>query len=281
MNDPFDFKPKPLQFTVIGNPVEHSLSPQIHQLFAQQLGIDLLYSKTLGEAGGFNQAVQHFMASGGKGINVTVPFKLEAFELCDQLTDRARVAGAVNTLWFESGEIYGDVTDGAGMLHDIEQNHAALVQGKRVLLIGAGGAVRGVLQPLLEASPEELIISNRTEGKAIDLAQLFVGYGKIRAVAMNALGGEHFDIVINGSASSLGNALPAVPASVFHGASFVYDMMYARKPTIFMKWALEQGAGKAADGLGMLVEQAAVGFEIWHGVKVETAPVIAVLRQGV
>ena len=167
MNDPFDFNPKPLQFTVIGNPIEHSLSPQIHQLFALQAGIRLEYSKTLGEAGGFNQAVQHFMASGGRGMNVTVPFKLEAFKLCDVKSERAQRAGAVNTLWFENNEIHGDVTDGVGLLQDIESNHGMQIQGKRVLVIGAGGAVRGVLQPLLEANPEQLIIcvSHRWRGR--------------------------------------------------------------------------------------------------------------------
>ena len=150
-----------------------------------------------------------------------------------------------------------------------------------MLVIGAGGAVRGVLQALLEGGPQDLIVCNRTHGKALDLAELFISHGPIRALEMKSLAGKSFDIVINGTAASLGNALPAVPADVFHGAHFVYDMMYAHQPTIFMKWALNQGAKKAADGLGMLVEQAAAGFEIWHGVKVQTAPVIAALRQGV
>lgn len=281
MNDPFDFRPKPLQFTVIGNPIEHSLSPEIHQQFSRQSNINLEYTKTLGEPGGFNQAVQHFMASGGKGLNVTVPFKLEAYALCDQPSERARLAGAVNTLWFDAGEILGDVTDGIGLVRDIEHNHGVSIKGRRVLVIGAGGAVRGVLQALLEAGPQELLVCNRTYGKALDLAELFISHGPIRALEMKSLAGKSFDIVINGTAASLGNALPAVPADVFHGAHFVYDMMYAHQPTIFMKWALNQGAKKAADGLGMLVEQAAAGFEIWHGVKVQTAPVIAALRQGV
>lgn len=221
------------------------------------------------------------MASGGKGINVTVPFKLEAFALCDHTTERARLAGAVNTLWFEDGEIHGDVTDGVGMIRDIEHNHGVAIAAQRVLVIGAGGAVRGVLQPLLEAGPREVLICNRTQGKAMDLADLFAGLGPIRAVAMNALEGERFDIVINGTASSLGDELPGVPASVFAHARFAYDMMYAKQPTSFIRWALDNGAQRAADGLGMLVEQAAAGFAIWHGVEVETAPVIEALRQGV
>lgn len=281
MSDPFDFQPKPLQFTVIGNPIEHSLSPEIHQQFAQQVNLKLEYTKTLGEAGGFKQAVQHFMATGGKGMNVTVPFKLEAFAMCDHTSKRAQLAGAVNTLWFENGEIFGDVTDGVGMVRDIESNQDVLLRGRRILVIGAGGAVRGVLQPLLEARPRELLICNRTQGKAIDLAELFKDCGPISAVSMKALKGESFDVVINGSASSLSQELPDVPVSVFKGAGFVYDMMYARQPTLFIKWALENGADRAADGLGMLVEQAAAGFEIWHGLKVSTSPVISALRQGV
>ncbi len=281
MNDPFDFNPAPLQFTVIGNPIEHSLSPQIHQLFAAQTGVRLEYTKTLGEAGGFRQAVQHFMASGGKGLNITVPFKLEAFALCDHLTERARLAGAVNTIWFEGDKIHGDVTDGIGMVRDIEHNQQQTIKDKRVLVIGAGGAVRGVLQPLLEAGPSELIICNRTRGKAMDLAELFAQWGPIRELEMKTLSNESFDIVINGTAASLGNELPAVSADVFSGGAFVYDMMYARQPTVFMKWALDQGATRAVDGLGMLVEQAAAGFEIWHGKAVQTAPVIEALRQGV
>ena len=281
MNDPFDFKPAPAKFTVIGNPIEHSLSPQIHQLFAMQRGINLEYTKTLGEAGGFNQAVQHFMASGGKGLNVTVPFKLEAFALCDQLSDRAKLAGAVNTMWFSDGKIQGDVTDGEGLVRDIEHNQGISLAAKRVLVIGAGGAVRGVLQPLLEAAPAELLICNRTRGKAMELAEMFSAYGPIRELEMKALLDEQFDVVINGTAASLGNTLPAVPSSIFSEDAFVYDMMYARQPTVFMKWALDNGAARTADGLGMLVEQAAAGFAIWHGVEVETAPVIEALRQGV
>lgn len=281
MIDPFDFKPKPLQFTVIGNPIEHSLSPQIHQLFAQQANISLEYTKTLGEAGGFNQAVQHFMATGGKGMNVTVPFKLDAFALCDEISERAKLAGAVNTIWFDADKICGDVTDGAGLVLDIEQNQAVSIAGKRVLVIGAGGAVRGVLQPILESNPSELILCNRTEGKAIELAELFTSFGNIHALSMNGLKEQSFDIVINGTAASLNNALPKVPASIFKPDCFVVDMMYAKQATLFMKWALEHGAEKVTDGLGMLVEQAAAGFEIWHDKQVQTAPVIETLRQGV
>ena len=281
MNDPFDFDPKPLQFTVIGKPIEHSLSPQIHQQFAMQAGVRLEYGKTLGEAGGFNQAVQHFMASDGRGMNVTVPFKLEAFKLCDEITPRAQLAGAVNTLWFDKGKICGDMTDGMGLLRDVQSNHGFSIQDRRVLVIGAGGAVRGVLQPLLEAAPRELLICNRTRGKAIELADLFADLGPIRSVDMKALQGEQFDLVINGTAASLGNAVPDVSPDIFSGGAFAYDMMYSRQPTVFMKWALDNGATKVVDGLGMLVEQAAAGFKIWHDREVDTRPVIESLRQGV
>ncbi|MEE9446423.1 MAG: shikimate dehydrogenase [Arenicellales bacterium] len=281
MHDPFDFNPKPKQFTVIGHPIEHSLSPQIHRKFARQADVSLVYTKTLGEAGGFNQAVQHFMASDGAGVNVTVPFKLDAFALCDSITDRARTAGAVNTIWFEEDKIFGDMTDGVGMVRDIEQNQGVELTGKRILVIGAGGAVRGVLQPLLAANPSELILCNRTEGTAIELAAEFKHQGNIQARAMNDLQGESFDIIINGTSASLSDDLPAVPPSIFKQGCFAYDMMYAHQPTIFMKWAMNKGAGKVSDGLGMLVEQAAVGFEIWHGKTVNTAPVIENLRQGV
>ena len=278
MIDPFDFNPKPLQFTVIGNPIEHSLSPQIHQQFAQQVNIKLEYTKTLGESGGFDQAVTHFMASGGRGMNVTLPFKQAAFELCERVSDRAELAGAVNTLWFDEGKICGDMTDGLGLVRDIEQNHGVVIRAKRVLMIGAGGAVRGVLQTILELQPKELIICNRTQGKAMELADHFKSFGPIQAKAMNVVEGT-FDIVINGTAASLHNQLPAISEQVFRQA-FVYDMMYARQPTIFMKWALKNGAHRAVDGLGMLIEQAAAGFEIWHGRRVQTAPVIDALRQG-
>ncbi len=281
MNDPFDFKPKPLRFTVIGNPIEHSLSPNIHQHFARQANIDLEYTKTLGEVGGFNQAVTHFMASGGKGVNVTVPFKLNAFDLCDETTKRAKLAGAVNTLWFKAGKICGDTTDGIGLVRDIEHNEGVSIAGKRVLVIGAGGAARGVLEPLLKAGPSELVICNRTEGKAMDLAELFVSQGNVRAISMKALNVESFDIVINGTAASLDNTLPDVPKEIFRPGCFVVDMMYAQQPTLFMKWALDNHADRACDGLGMLVEQAAEGFEIWHGAKVRTDLVIEALRQGV
>lgn len=286
MNDLFDFNPKPLRFCVIGNPIEHSLSPQIHHHFARQTNISLDYTKTLGEAGGFNQAVQHFMASGGKGMNITLPFKPEAHALCDELSKRAKFAAAVNTISFKDDKIVGDVTDGQGLVTDIQQNHDTPIKDKRVLIIGAGGAVRGVLQALLEASPKEIIICNRSQGKAMELAGLFSPLGNIRACAMNILTSiapknTPFDIVINGTSASLDGALPDVPVEIISNSTFVLDMMYAPQPTIFMKWALNKGAEHVVDGLGMLVEQAAASFEIWHGVKPQTTSALLALKQGV
>ncbi|MFT7661282.1 MAG: shikimate dehydrogenase [Gammaproteobacteria bacterium] len=281
MQDPFDFAPKVPKFTVIGNPIAHSKSPQIHQMFARQFSMHIEYNTTLGESGGFNQAAQHFKASGGQGLNVTVPFKLDAFALCDQLSQRAELAGAVNTLWFsDDGKIQGDNTDGIGMLRDITQNIGFDVAGKNVLVIGAGGAVRGVLEPLLEAMPASLTVANRTEGKAIELAELFEGVGTIISSSLKALEGSQFDLVINGTAASLSGELPEIPKGLCKNQALAYDMMYAAQPTIFMKWALADGAAQASDGLGMLVEQAAEAFSIWNKQFPDTKPVIEALRQG-
>ena len=281
MHDPFDFAPKIPKFTVIGNPIAHSKSPQIHQLFAQQFDLDIEYGTTLGESGGFNQAVQHFKAINGKGMNVTVPFKLEAHRLCDELTERGDLAGAVNTLNFsDDGKVHGDNTDGIGLLRDITQNLGCELTDKRVLVIGAGGAVRGVLQPLLEAKPSTLVVANRTEGKAIDLAELFKPIGPISSSSLKNLAGQQFDVLINGTAASLHGELPELPRGLCAQGALAYDMMYAAQPTLFMKWALSDGATLVSDGLGMLVEQAAEAFSIWNGVTPNTTPVIARLRQG-
>lgn len=282
MQDPFDFAPKIPKFTVIGNPIAHSKSPQIHQLFAQQFDLNIEYGTTLGESGGFNQAAQHFKASGGKGMNVTVPFKLEAHRLCDDLTARGDLAGAVNTLWFsDDGKVHGDNTDGVGLYRDITHNLNCSLEDKRVLLIGAGGAVGGVLQPLLEANPVALVVANRTEGKAIELAELFESLGPISSSSLKNLAGQQFDVLINGTTASLHGELPDLAKDLCASNSLAYDMMYAAQPTLFMKWALNDGADSVSDGLGMLVEQAAEAFSIWNGFTPNTQPVIERLRQGI
>ena len=279
MTDPFDFTPRPMRFAVMGNPVAHSKSPQIHAMFAEQCGIRLEYERIQADPGGFDQAVSNFEANGGRGLNITVPFKLEAFRLATSTSDRARRAEAVNTLAFrEGGERFGDNTDGAGLLHDLESNLDSRLRGRRVLMLGAGGAVRGVLEPLLGAGPAQLVLANRTVDKAVALAAHFRDLGGIEACGFERVGAEPFDVILNGTAASLSGDVPPIPGGAVGGQTLAYDLMYADEPTPFMRWALEQGAGRAVDGLGMLVEQAAESFHVWHGVRPDTAPVIAALR---
>lgn len=267
------------RYVVIGNPIAHSKSPQIHALFAQQSGHTISYERMLVPLDAFDQAVNEFIAAGGRGANVTVPFKLDAFRFANQLSPRAQAAGAANTLRFEAGEIFGDNTDGVGLVRDIRDNAGVSIRGQRVLLLGAGGAARGVIQPLLAEAPAELVIANRTPERAQALAVQFAAESPvaIQACSFTALD-NRFDIVINATSASLTSELPAVPVKLFATASFVYDMMYAATPTPFMQLAAKQGAA-TRDGLGMLVEQAAESFFIWRGVRPETAPVHQWLRE--
>lgn len=267
------------KYAVMGNPVGHSLSPRIHQMFAKQCGIRLEYSAIHVELGEFESAVAQFKAETGKGLNITVPFKLEAWQLADVRSPGAELAGAVNTLKFENnGEISGFNTDGIGMLRDITGNLDKRLSGAKVLVIGAGGAVRGVLGPLLEAQPSLLHIVNRTAAKARDLADLFTEYGPCTAGGLDEVGAASYDIVINGTAASLQGKVPDLPASIFSKDSLAYDMMYSKEPTSFLVWAGNNGASQLSDGLGMLVEQAAESFFIWHAAKPDTMPVIQSLR---
>ena len=281
MSDPFDFAPVK-KYAVMGNPVAHSKSPQIHRAFAQACGVRLEYTAIHVDAGGFVQAVDQFRAQGGAGLNVTVPYKLEAHALATRLSERARAAGAVNTLKLEASEIFGDNTDGVGMVRDIEQNIGRALPGQRVLLVGAGGAVRGVIAPVLAAAPREVVIANRTRAKAEELAALFAdayARGQLRAAGLDdAVDGGAFDVVINGTAASLKGEVPALSPAVFAASALAYDMMYATTLTPFLQWAQAQGVTQLADGLGMLVEQAAESFFIWHGRRPETASVMRMLR---
>lgn len=266
------------QYAVMGNPVSHSLSPRIHQLFASQCGIKLEYRAIQVDEGQFRSAVDQFRQAAGRGLNITVPFKLEAWQLAEQRSARAEIAGAVNTLKFEDdGTIYGDNTDGVGMLRDITVNLGKPVKAAKVLMIGAGGAVRGVLGPLLEAAPAQVHIANRTAGKASELAELFVEYGCCTASGLDGAGSA-YDIVINGTAASLHGQVPDIAADVFADNALAYDMMYSDRPTPFLVWAAENGAAEISDGLGMLVEQAAESFYLWHATRPETEPVIKALR---
>ena len=271
----------PARYAVMGNPVAHSKSPRIHQLFAHQLGHQIEYSAIRVDTDGFAQAVRQFRAEGGRGLNVTVPFKLEAFRLADHLSDRARQAGAVNTIRFEpDARIFGDNTDGAGLVHDIEINLAVPLRGKQILILGAGGAARGVLGPVLKHHPAKLVIANRTVSRAKELVDQFREHGAVEACGYSELKGKHFDVVINATSASLKGEVPPLPETLFTRGALAYDMMYGDKPTAFLDWALLHGADKAADGLGMLVEQAAESYFVWHAVRPDTRQVIAALRKG-
>ncbi len=266
------------RYAVIGNPIGHSKSPLIHAAFARQTGQDITYEALLAPLDGFVQTVDDLRANNGKGANVTVPFKQEAFNLAVHLSERAKLAQAVNTLIFRTDGIHGDNTDGAGLLRDIEINLDHPLTGQRILLLGAGGAARGVIMPLLAARPASLTIVNRTAARAHDLARQFGHWGEVTACDYSELDDRPFDVIINATSSSLQNDLPPVPESIFAGTGLVYDMMYGKEPTLFLRHAAQHGAACVADGLGMLVEQAAESFYLWRGVRPDTAPVIAQLR---
>jgi shikimate dehydrogenase len=264
-------------YAVFGNPIAHSKSPIIHAAFARQTGQDMRYAALLVPLEGFREAVMSFRAEGARGANVTVPFKEQAFAVATRCSERAEMAGAVNTLKFEAGDIFGDNTDGAGLVRDLVGNLGVDLAGKRILLMGAGGAARGVIPPLLEQAPACLFIANRTADKADALACGFAGQGRIAGGGYGNLTGE-FDVVINATAASLAGDLPPLPDDVFASGALAYDMMYGQD-TPFLAFARARRA-RAADGLGMLVEQAAEAFFVWRGVRPDTAPVIEMLRAG-
>lgn len=266
------------RYAVVGNPIGHSKSPRIHAEFARQTGQDLSYEALLAPLDGFAAAVDAFRAEGGKGMNVTVPFKQEAWRYATALTERARLAEAVNTLRFDGTGVLGDNTDGAGLVRDVTINLNLAVRGRRVLLMGAGGAARGVLLPLLEQQPASFVIANRTADKAVRLAAQFAPYGRLAGSGYEALAGQAFDLVINATSASLSDALPPLPPGVFAPGSLAYDMMYGKGLTPFLEFARAQGAALLADGLGMLVEQAAESFFLWRGVRPDTRPVIELLK---
>jgi len=266
----------PDRYVVFGNPIAHSKSPAIHTRYAAQTKQDLVYESVLAPLDGFAAAVATFVSLGGKGANVTVPFKLEAHVLATHLTERAKAAGAVNTLKFDGDVILGDNTDGFGLVTDIVRNAGVNLNGKRVLLLGAGGAGRGVILPLLAEQPAELIVANRTSSKAVALVQQFAQHGNIHAADFDSLQGS-FDVVINATSASLSADMPPIAPSILGKHTLAYDMMYGKEPTIFMRFAQQHGA-TVRDGLGMLVEQAAESFFVWRGVRPDTAQVFAELR---
>ncbi|MBW8897597.1 MAG: shikimate dehydrogenase [Massilia sp.] len=272
------------KYCVIGNPIAHSKSPDIHAAFAAETGQDISYERCLAPLDGFADTVRDLVAQGYRGANVTVPFKLEAAALATRLEERARLAGAVNTLRFEAGEIVGDNTDGPGLVADIVRNAGVPLAGKRILLLGAGGAARGVILPFLNERPEAIVIANRTRATADALVDHFAGHvarpGLVTACSYEDLSdgiAGPFDVVVNATSASLSAAMPPVPATAFRAGTLALDMMYGKEPTPFMRFAAEHGA-IMRDGLGMLVEQAAEAFFIWRGVRPRTQAVLAAMR---
>ncbi len=267
-------------YAVMGNPVAHSKSPLIHQAFARQTFLSLYYQAILVPVDGFSDAVHAFRAAGGKGLNVTVPFKQEAWKLADIRSERAELAGAVNTISFSrQGDIHGDNTDGVGLVRDLERNQAG-VTDCRILIIGAGGAVRGVIGPLMQKIPASLVIANRTLSRAEMLVHHFTRYNNISACALDALSDSgSFDLIINASSSGLHGELPALPDTLVNPQTCCYDMVYGEGEPVFVSWAKQRGARIALDGLGMLVEQAAESFFVWRGIRPQTVPVITMLRE--
>lgn len=271
------------RYAVFGNPIAHSKSPAIHMNFSQETAQDILYERQQVETGKFAETAREFFSAGGCGLNITVPFKLDAYAFADELTERAKQAGAVNTLKkMPDGKILGDNTDGAGLLCDIANNLGWIIKDQRVLVLGAGGAVRGVIAPLLAENPQRIVIANRTLAKAEELVQVF-NAGKnaldkkiLRASSLQ-IHARPFDIVINGTSASLGGEMPDLLPAILAPGACCYDMMYGKTLTPFLQWAQQHGA-QVADGLGMLVEQAAESFFLWRGVRPATAPVMAALR---
>jgi len=267
------------RYAVVGNPVAHSKSPQIQAAFARSTGADMSYERLLAPLDGFVATVEAFRREGGRGLNVTVPFKVEAFALASLHSSRAQLAGAVNTLMQEpDGRWYGDNTDGAGLVRDLTENLGLELRDRSILVLGAGGAARGILGPLLDGLPRALAVANRTHAKAVALAAQFGPLGPIEAIAPDDVRGRPFDLVINSTSVGVASQTHDWPEGVFAPGAFAYDLVYADQPTQFVRWATQHGAARTADGLGMLIEQAAESFHLWRGVRPHTAPVFALLR---
>ena len=267
------------KYAVFGNPIKHSKSPAIHAAFAAQCGQDIQYRAVRVETGDFPRAARCFFEAGGSGLNVTVPFKEEAFAFADSLSPRAARAGAVNTLTRrEDGGIAGDTTDGIGLVRDMVANLGWQLQGRRILLLGAGGAARGVMEPLLRERPAGLVVANRTAARAEALVADFSDLGSVAGGGYECLEGQQFDLLINATSSGLQGEMPPLPDSLLTERSCCYDMVYGPEPTPFMRWAAQHAAWAVADGLGMLVEQAAEAFYIWRRVRPTTQPVITQMR---
>ena len=267
-------------YCVMGNPVAHSKSPQIHTAFAEQTRQNIFYQAIFVDDGKFKEAIKEFQERGGKGLNITVPFKGDAWEMADYKSSKAERALAVNTISFNvEGKIIGDNTDGVGLIRDLTINQKLSIKNKHILILGAGGAVRGILDPLLDEKPDRVAIANRTVIRAEKLADIFSDRGDVSACGYDELLNSSFDIIINGTSASLQGDVPPLPESILNENTCCYDMMYSAIDTPFVAWAKAHGSGKALDGLGMLVEQAAESFFIWRGVRPETSNIIQSLNK--
>lgn len=271
-------RPMTDSYAVIGNPISHSKSPDLHAAFAIQCGQNMQYRAILSPLDRFADVVHDFRASGGRGMNVTLPFKLEAFALADELTERAWLAQAVNTLLFKDGRIVGDNTDGVGLVLDLKENLRAQLGGKRILILGAGGAARGVLRPLLNENPALLAIANNTPSKAIALKDQVAHHDTITAGGFSDFAGVQFDVVINATSASLNGNILSLPDGIWANNALAYDMTYGDRTTPFMEAASAGGAVRTADGFGMLAGQAAESFYIWRGMRPDIVPVIKAIR---
>jgi shikimate dehydrogenase len=269
----------PDRYAVFGHPVQHSLSPLIHGMFARATDQHLTYEKIEVRPEAFAATVKQFFATGGKGLNITVPHKQAAFALLATATPRAQLAASVNTLRHDASGLWGDNTDGAGLIADLTGNLRLTLQGARILLIGAGGAAHGVVGPLLEAQPSLLEITNRHAARAIALAEHFSAHGEVHGCGFDAISPDAFDLVINATSASLQAEFPAVSSQIIGPATFCYDMAYGHGDTTFTSWAKAHGATHAATGVGMLVEQAAEAFYLWRGIRPATAPVLEALTK--
>jgi shikimate dehydrogenase len=268
----------PARYAVIGHPIGHSRSPFIHQRFGAQTARALSYETIDATPAQFASSVAAFFAAGGQGLNITVPHKEAALTVAHALTERARHAGAINTLALQpNGQLLGDNTDGVGLLRDLERNQHVQITGRRVLVLGAGGAARGILAPLLEAQPSEVALFNRTAARAHELLTRFGALGPLRVLSRAQFGPQPFDVVINATAASLAGVAPDLPAQIVNSYSICYDLAYGPQDTAFMRWAQQRGCARTIMGLGMLVEQAAESFYLWHGLRPDTASVLAEL----
>lgn len=267
----------PDHYAVIGNPIAQSKSPMIHRLFAQATGHDMAYTRIEGPLGGFADAVDAFRAAGGKGLNITAPFKLDAAAYATELSPGVKLAGAANALKFDGEHVCAENFDGVGLVRDVTYNLAVPLKGKRLLMLGAGGAARGVLLPFLAQEPLELVIANRTLQKAVDLARIGAQHGRVHSSSYAELAGQAFDVVFNATSASLTGELPPVPAGVFAHCALAYEFAYGKGLTPFLRLAQSAGAAQLADGVGMLAEQAAEAFYWWRGVRPDTQAVIKAL----